>query len=365
MYMSFAIPASIFFTIGLFIPLSKQKVNSSTFDAINTNTDIIIKISLIFIIAGIVSTYLTPYVPPSLAFILYLVKLLKFIGAFLLLFSSFKYKYLWITGVYILFSYEIISGGVFYDLFVWGFFLFMLIENKIKSSFQRKLVIIICGFLIIYFIQSIKGQYRELAWSGTNEKSNTEIFFDVAVNEKKESHYLKDESSFNRFISRLNNGWILSKVMEHTPAKQPYTEGETLKNDLVSVLLPRFLFPDKAITGGKENQRKFKKFTGRRLIGSTTMRIGALSDAYINFGPIGGIIIMFLLGFLFNLILFFIVKINKTITSFILWTPFIFSYAIRMSDIQVILNYTVKSIIFVFIIHFIFFRNNKKSVTKL
>jgi len=128
------------------------------------------------------------------------------------------------------------------------------------------------------------------------------------------------------------------------------------------VLLPRFLFPNKSATGGKQNQEKFTEFTGRRLIGNTTMRIGAVSDGYVNFGIIGGIATMFFLGLIFNLILYFIKRLSISNPIFILWIPLIFAYAIRMSDIQVILNYTVKATIFVLVINFVFLVKRKTNV---
>lgn len=359
-YMYYAILASLFFIIGLFIPLPNSKTDyTKLFDKLSeASSSKTINIAFIFIIIGLISTVLASIAPESFYFLLYLFKLLKFIGAFMLLFSKNKLKYLWIGLVFAQFTYEIVSGGVFYDLFVWAFFLYILLEKKLQSSFVRKLLFVFTGFLIVYFIQSIKADYRSEAWDVHNTKDNTEIFLDVIQEKSTKEDVFNNESDLDKFVSRLNTGWIISKVIEHTPKKTPFTNGKTLRNDLESVLLPRFLFPNKATTGGKENQKKFTKFTGRRLTGFTTMRIGALSDAYINFGIEGGIITMFFMGLLFNVILFFIVKLSSYNYFFILWIPFIFAYAIRMSDIQVILNYTVKAVFFVVIINYIFLKRN-------
>jgi hypothetical protein len=365
-YFYYAIPASLTFIIGLYIPLQKEKIDYKNIflklkDLSSKRTE---KIAFTFILIGLSTTFLKDIIPNSLLFVFYLLKLLKFIGAFILFFSSNKLKFFWVSLVYFEFAYEIIEGGVFYDLFVWGFFIYMLLETKLKSTFTRKLLIIIFGFFLIYYIQAIKGAYRSEAWSNSgSSNNNTELFLNSIENKAIEGNVLESEDDFNHFISRLNNGWILSKVMHHTPKNESFTNGETLMSDLINVLLPRFIFTDKAKTGGKQNQKKFTRFTGRQLIGATTMRIGAISDAYINFGIIGGWITMFFLGLTFNIVLLFIVKMSLKNPFYILWIPFVFAYAIRMSDIQVILNYTFKALIFVIIITTFFLKNHssKKS----
>jgi len=365
-YMMYAIPACIFFVLGLFIPIYVN-INYKTIfnNLISTASKRNEKIAFIFILLGVSSSLFGSMTPISIAFIVYLLKLLQFIGAFMLLFSQNKLKYVWVGIVYLLFFYEIVNGGVFYDLFVWMFFLYMLLETKLKSSFFRKIIIVLTGFYIIYFIQSIKADYRSEAWDENNKTDNTEIFINVMEEKTNESNLLNNETDLDKFISRLNTGWILSKVMSFTPKSQPFTDGETLKEDLINTLLPRFLFPDKAKTGGKQNQEKFTKFTGRRLTGHTTMRIGAVSDGYINFGIVGGVITMFCLGLLINLILVIILKLNLNNPIYILWIPFIFAYVIRMSDLQVILNYTLKAFLFVIGINYLFFNNYKNEDTAI
>lgn len=366
LYMFYVLPGTLFFLAGLFIPFYKKPVNyTNLFNSLKKiSNKKVEQVAFIFIITGLSITILQDNIPTSLLFVFYLLKLLKFIGVFLIFFSKNKLKYLWIALVYFQFSIEIVNGGVFYDLFVWGFFIYMLLETKLKSSLLRKTIIILSGFMTIYFVQAIKGAYRSEAWSNTKTKDNTELFINSIEDKADAGDVLESEDDFDRFISRLNNGWILSKVMEHTPKNEPFTNGETLKEDLINVLLPRFLFPNKAKTGGAQNQKKFTQFTGRRLIGTTTMRIGALSDAYINFGIVGGWLTLFFLGFTFNAILFFIVNLSLKNPFYILWIPFIFAYAIRMSDIQVILNYTFKALIFVIIINTFFFKvnSNPKSL---
>lgn|GEM_PF-991461 len=351
-YMAYMLPALIAFSLGLHIMLFERKANFS-FEKININRKGE-SVALVLIFVGLVSTFILENVPSGLRFILYLMVMLKFVGAFMLLFSSNKNKWFWILLVYVLFTIETIRGGVFYDLFVWVGFLYILLELKWKSSLLRKLVYFALGFVIIYFVQSIKREYRELTWQKeVLIEDREEVFFEIASEKIGSGNTFKETNNFDRFISRLNTGWIVSKVMEHTPSKEPFVKGELLLKDVKSVFLPRFLFPNKSSTGGEDNRKKFTRFTGRRLLSGTIMRVGAFSDAYINFGVVGGWICMFFVGLFFNILLSYMMNLSSKRVEFLFWVPFVFAYAIRMSDFLMILNYTLKALIFMFMFNYL------------
>lgn len=365
-YFTYVIPAVLLFILGLNLPLRNERRlyfnaiykiklqfgSKSAGKSIN-----LILIGFLFEVAMKIVNI------PSLFFVFYLGSLLRFIGAFMLYFSSHPHRYFYIGFVFIQFTIEIISGGIFYDLFVWLFFLYMLMEFRWKSSFLRKLSFIIMGGGIVFFIQTFKSDYRKQIWSNSESVNQTEVFAELAAEKIGNSGLIEEKSNLDKFISRLNTGWIVSKVLQHTPRYQPFADGELIKNDLVNVLLPRFLFPDKAKSGGEENQKKFTRFTGRRLIGNTTMRIGAISDAYVNYGVIGGWVFIFILGLFFNLVIYFLLSASKNNPLYVLWVPFVFAYAVRMSDVYVILNYTFKAVIVMIIVNRVFFSRATYSET--
>ncbi|MFT6948560.1 MAG: hypothetical protein ACJARP_002994 [Vicingaceae bacterium] len=49
----------------------------------------------------------------------------------------------------------------------------------------------------------------------------------------------------NKVNSRLNQGWIISKIMDNILQNEEYLGGETVIDALSTSFLPRFLFPDK------------------------------------------------------------------------------------------------------------------------
>ncbi|MEQ8625773.1 MAG: hypothetical protein RJQ00_01830 [Vicingaceae bacterium] len=353
LYMWFILPALCAFCLGLFIN-AKQSNNEPLLQNLHFGQKNQ-HLGFIFIVSGIFFYVFRSVVPPTLFFIFHLGGLLRFVGAFILLFSDNRYRYFWILLVFGEFSLSIVRGGVFYDLFVWFGFLFMFLELRWQSSFGKKMVYFIMGFAIVYLIQIVKSEYRAVIWDDTTtiQRDREEVFLDVATQKLDERAAFTESSNLDNFVSRLNIGWVVSKVMEHTPLREPFANGELLKKDIKNVLLPRFLFPNKASTGGKQNQEKFRRFTGIKLVKETTMRIGAFGDAYVNFGVVGGWICMFCLGLLFNLTLKWFLNSARKDKTLLLWIPLVFSYAIRMSDIQVILNFTFKAFLFFILIRFV------------
>lgn len=349
------------FGIGLFLPVIKLKgTKNISFNIQDNNNNGIIGIFLILL--GTSTYFLAPYVPASLKFVFYLLSYSRLIGVFFIIFSNIKHKYLLAALIFGHFAYVIISTTLFYDLIIWGFFLYMVLEIKLKSNFIRKIFLMIIGISGLMFLQSIKSDYRKQVAEKIDqvEVTNFETFIETSKQTSTEIEE-KDKSDFEHLITRLNTGWIITSVLVYTPKFEPFTNGSLLFEDLKSVFLPRFLSPNKKTVGGDENRAKFEQFTGRELGSDTTMRIGVLADAYVNFGYLGGAILMFLFGFIINIFIQ-LFKSKFFNTSNYLWLFFIFSFTIRMSDFLVILNSTFKSFIMFMIILFMINLFIKKPV---
>lgn len=351
-YIWFVLIYILMFAVGLFIPITKNnqttKLNISL-NKKNYNS----KIGLFLIVFGFSAYFLGKYTPASLKFVFYLFAYCRLIGALVLIFSNLNHKYLISFFVFAQFAYIIISGAIFYDLIIWGFFFYMAFELKLRSSFYKKVFFSIIGISSLLFLQSIKSEYRKEIWTDdrVEQTSNFNTFVNV-LTDSRTSIEEKEKSNFEHLVDRLNTGWIISAVLIHVPNYQNYTNGDLLIDDIKNVLLPRFLVPNKKSVGGSENRAKFEKFTGRKLGDDTTMRIGVIADAYINFGPYGGAALMLFFGLLINyLIGMFRTIFNNSIHY--LWVLFIFSFTVRMSDFIVILNSTIKSIFIFLIVLFI------------
>lgn len=103
-------------------------------------------------------------------------------------------------------------------------------------------------------------------------------------------------------LVRFNQGWIISRIMTHVPAEEPYAMGQTLADAAIFTLVPRFLFPSKREGASTE---LFFRFTGIKLPPNTRMGLGVIGEFYANFGGLGGVLATFLYGCLMGAILLF------------------------------------------------------------
>ncbi len=138
--------------------------------------------------------------------------------------------------------------------------------------------------------------------------------------------------------------------MRYTPYYEPYANGETIIIGVEASLIPRFLNPNKAKAGGRDN---FQRFTGKKISDNTSMGLSPLGEAYANFGINGGIFFMFLLGLFYNFYMFIILRLTDRFPSLILWMPLLFLQVVKAeTDFVVVLNHLVKASVVVTIIIF-------------
>ena len=154
-------------------------------------------------------------------------------------------------------------------------------------------------------------------------------------------------NNIERMVVRMNQGWIISRIMEHVPAKVPFAKGETIVTAIKASLLPRFLFPDKPEAGGKAN---YEKYTGYYLQIGTSMGISLLGEAYVNYGVKGAWLFMFVFGVISSFVIRQIFLLAAKYPTIWLWFPLIFFHFIKAeTELLVQLNFLVKSILMVYL----------------
>ncbi|HIA12451.1 MAG TPA: hypothetical protein EYN69_10335 [Flavobacteriales bacterium] len=367
-YVDFVLLGIIAFIVGIYLKISPIQMDfNNLFDQINENKNKNGKIGITLILIGFASYFILPFVPPVFQFFVLLLSYVRFIGFFYLLFSNNKGKFIWLIIVFGSFAYSIIGEGLFINLFIWSLFLFIILSLQFRLTYIAKLALFIGGFFMIFFMQTFKDDYRKVIWGQAGqkeyakpfqkgEKTKQNIFLDMAADRVTSEEDIYEYSNFNKFIARLNQGWILTNVLNHVPMKEPFTGGSMLLEDITASLLPRFLNPSKRTSGGDYGREKFMRFTGRYLQEGTRMTIGTFGDAYVNFGPGGGIAFMFAFGLALNLLLKYIYSLSlKRFPTLVLWLPFLFLYAMRAgNEFLMIFNYTLKSSLVVFLIFLVY-----------
>lgn len=357
-YMDYVVPGVIALCIGLFLintsmPIKKIK---ELFSEENKKRNIKVAYTLIFI--GLISSVSTKFFRiPSLAFIIFLATLLLYVGVSYLFFLFPKRKWLFFTatlGVTLILSLE---SGMFHNLLlVASFFGFIVIPSK--TNFFSKLILICIGVSFMYMLQIIKKDFREEIYSGKNVNS-IEVFYNliereflVTENVSQKSTNEKEEEQKNADAnSRLNQGWIISKVLENVPSKKPFLGGSTITEAIEASLLPRFLAPNKK--GTEQGLINFKEITGLLLSKNASMGLSLIAEFYANYGIVGGWVAMFIYGLFIALIIKYIInKLGKGSYLIVLWLIVFFFQVVKAeTDFIKIFNHIIKSILFFMLVN--------------
>jgi hypothetical protein len=253
--------------------------------------------------------------------------------------------------VYILIGWLFITAlneSLFHELLLWIGFFIVITSFIHKPSGRRKLFFLIIFLLVGLTVQTVKYAYREAVSEG--KSNNVALFTELVADKVFNIGYVTSDANLNAAVTRMNQGWIIARIMSYTPLYEPFAEGETIKEAFKASLLPRFLAPNKVKAGGRTY---FERFTGKPISENTSMGLSLLGEAYANYGIFGGSVFMFVIGLFYNLFLLAIFRIAIKHPSIIFFIPLIFLQVIKAeTDFSVILNHLVKASIAVWLIWF-------------
>ena len=348
-YMALAVPGVLMFSLGLYSFRSRKRI--SYIDHFYSITRQIVNRSdyLPFYLIGIglIFSYFASRFPPSLAFPVYILSNVKYIGLIYLIFSD---RHVNKTPI-LIFAFSVafmssLKAAMFHDLILWCAFIGMYALYIFKPSATKKVFYLCLGLAFIFIVQTAKEAYREkLKYQG---HSNLVSKFVSSFNEELTDNSLSESDNVEKLVVRINQGWIISKIMQRVPETEPHAEGETIKTALKASILPRLLFPDKPIAGGKAN---YQKYTGFWLTSSTSMGISLLGEAYINFGVKGAWLFMFVFGVFSSFVIHRVFLLALRFPTIWLWFPLIMLHFVKTeTELLVQLNFLVKSIVLVYAI---------------
>jgi hypothetical protein len=330
-YFGYVLPATLAFMAGLYIKLKIPGYKPY----FPTTVDYYQKGRLLIIIGFLFEFF------PSLGFLGYLLTGLKYVGVFYMVLLPNRKRYYWMVLVfgYLLFVRSL-GVGMFHEMLLWSCFFLMLLFYFNHKSFLFRFAVIFTGLFFVFIIQLIKPEYRTQLQTETTE-SNYSIFLNLFTSKLFSNNQLFTNEVIANNTVRLNQGWIISNIMNNIPANTNFAKGKTISDAVIASVLPRFLFPNKPIAGGHQNM---EKYAGITLNENTSMDISQVGEAYANFGVLGGIIMMFLLGLFYNGVITFVeIKCLKH-PELILWIPLLFLQVIvAETSLVTVLNHLVKA----------------------
>lgn len=191
----------------------------------------------------------------------------------------------------------------------------------------NKLLIAVCGVLVLFFAgvfwTGVKGEYRSFLNGGTKTQSVQVEKGDafnklVELSEKKNKEGYTD--AVGDFLDRFQYTYHLAKTMDRVPAVIPYEDGKNWGQTIAFVFTPRILNPDK---GTYDASIKASKYTGIQYSGvkrGVSVSLGYFADGYIDFGYVGMLVPLLILGLIYGSSYFYFIKNSSD--------NYVFNYAV-------------------------------------
>jgi len=218
----------------------------------------------------------------------YLFVVLEFLSGFYSYFSEFK-TVIYFTVVLLISLIQVVN-----------------IKQVIYGS-----LIAACLLFFALIWTGIKGEYRAFINGGTRQQiaatSKEEALdklYDLSNNVSEESL----NSSVYQFLDRLQYTFHFAKTIERVPAVIPFQRGKNWSDNIEYCTTPRFLNPDKPSLDATE---KAKQYTGLHYLGQkygVSFSLGYFAECYIDFGLWGMMFPLFLIGLMYGLTYWYLMK---------------------------------------------------------
>lgn len=338
-YFSLAFPGFLLFAMGMFsIP---NRLFKPEFKKVNQAAVLNESFLLQTTILGIFLRIFSDIFPGELGFFVYLLSMVRFVGAFSLFATNAK-KFIWLA-LLVLFI-ELFYGfreGMYHDAIMWVLFFALFFVYTFKPTIRIKLIGASGLILMVLFIQAIKSTYREQVWTGGKEAS-LETISNVGST-KANSESLIGEENLLSSLNRSNQAWIFASTVNRMDGYKDFQGMTNVNKYMEAALLPRFLAPNKLESGNKEI---FNSFSGHIINEGTSMGLGIFADGYIAYGAWGVYIFGFALGLIFSLTFKLVERWTKISPFYVLLLLPMLNYAVRPDcELQTTINHLAKSII--------------------
>ncbi|MEY3332292.1 MAG: hypothetical protein RLZZ176_592, partial [Cyanobacteriota bacterium] len=190
------------------------------------------------------------------------------------------------------------ASGALAQLMILGLYMVIIIFQESK----RIPIFLITGILIFFFLfNPVKGEFRMLTWGNPQmEQSNpiqkAKLFINVVIEYYSSSKFTQKSDRENTSLARTAHILVFSAVIEDTPNRVPYWGGQTYL-PLVTSWIPRAIFPDKPTENtGNQFGRRYKYLGSTDF--TTSFNLPWIVEMYANFGQVGVLIGMSLVGIL-------------------------------------------------------------------
>ena len=276
----------------------------------------------------------------SFAFVGVLVGNLAFVGALALLLAKapgWQARAILVLAVQALVS---AASGMFHDLLLWASYFGLTLIYVYRLRLRTIAILLAAGIAVIMILNVVKREYRQSLETTHAGMLGSAAMLGNTMLENADPALTYEGNGFKANVTRLNQGWIIARVLYWVPEREPYAGGETIAASIRATLLPRFLDPNKLELGGRTY---FNRFTGMELRG-TAMDLSVAGETYVNYGYWGGLLAVFIFGVLVGVVYRVFVRLGQRSRLWWAWAPFVLLYSTRAENsVAEVTNLVVKS----------------------
>lgn len=252
----------------------------------------------------------------------------------------------WLLGIVVV--HELATGFLgFFGGFKGIFFVLLVVLPTAGYLFkgwrlvQSVLLVLAIGVFASIWT-AIKPEYREFLNQGTGEQV---VLVPVGERFQKLGELIGglDRNSIalglEDAILRVSYVSFFAATIGNVPSHIPYEQGGLWWGAVRHVLMPRLFFPDKPAI---EDSQRVVKYAGIEVAGAeqgTSISLGYMAESYIDFGPVGMFIPIFLLGMFYGMIYrYFIGHYQLRLLGFAMATSILAfgAYMIETSNIKLV-----------------------------
>jgi hypothetical protein len=296
---------------------------------------------LLLLLGVVTQLVLAPLLGGSLAFVGVLVSNLAFVGALALLLARSPG---WPLRVAVVLGAEGLvsaASGMFHDLVLWTSYFVLTAIYVYRLRIRTIAVLVGAGMAVVMVLNVVKREFRaSLENTQPGMLGSAAMLGSTMMENAADPEFAYEGNGFKANVTRLNQGWIISRVLYWVPDREPYAQGETISATLRATLLPRILDPNKLQLGGRTY---FERFTGMPLR-RTSMDLSVAGETYANFGYWGGLLGVFIFGAFIGLVYSFFLRLGYRSRLWWAWAPYVLLYATRAENsIAEVTNHVAKS----------------------
>ena len=351
-YFGYAVPATIALIVGVCLPLVGIRRHASRAAPTDRERAPVIRATCEAMVWGglAIRLLVQPAAPASLGFAMLLLANLSFVGVFGLALIRARGWLLRAGAVYGVLVMQSSAEGMFHELLLWSAYLGAIVAFRSRIPVRRIAVVSAAAFAVILALNGIKEGYRQAIATRTDLTATGRIMLlaDVLGDLATDTEALLSPDNVSLNVTRLNQGWIIARVLSHVPSAEPFARGETIAAALEATLLPRVLAPDKLVVGGHEY---FARFTGVPLMPGTSMDLSVAGEMYANFGHAAGIAAVLLYGVLLGLLFRLFLRWSRSSVLWWSWAPFVMLHTAKAEgSFAEPLNHIVKSFVVMLVV---------------